>query len=119
MSVLRPILRRVVAFLARNRFHRDPAHDPLPPKAAGESPPPVHADERTIRRVMEAELGGTSSSASRAAYLRGDNPGGLHRGGRGPAPVHPRGGDDLAPHLVLDLSEPILDTAPPSSVSFR
>lgn len=68
---------------------------------------------------MEAELGGTSSAASREAYLRGENPGGLHRGGRGPAPVHPRGGEDLAPHLTLDLSEPILENTPPSSAGYR
>lgn len=45
----------------------------------------VHADERTIRRIAEAELGGKSSEESRQAYLRGDHPGGLHQGGGGPA----------------------------------
>ena len=46
---------------------------------------PAHADERTIRRVAEEQLGGTSSQESREAYLRGDHPGGLHEGGHGPA----------------------------------
>lgn len=49
---------------------------------------PAHADERTIRRVGEAQLGGTSSEASREAYERGENPGGLHQGGKGPLPIH-------------------------------
>jgi hypothetical protein len=57
---------------------------------SGESAParPEHADERTIRRVGEAQLGGMSSEASREAYARGDNPGGLHHGGTGPLPKH-------------------------------
>jgi hypothetical protein len=45
-----------------------------------------HADERTIRRTAEAELGGVSSEESREAYLKGENPGGLHHGGKGPVP---------------------------------
>src|SRR6267378_1481095 len=45
-------------------------------------PTPSHADERTIRRMGEAELGGSSSEKSREAYERGENPGGLHRGAR-------------------------------------
>jgi hypothetical protein len=56
-------------------------------------PHDTHADERTIRRIAEDELGGTSSDDSREAYLRGDNPGGLHQGGHGPAPKE-RGVDD-------------------------
>jgi hypothetical protein len=50
--------------------------------------PSEHADERTIRRVGEAQLGGMSSAASREAYERGENPGGLHHGGAGPLPKH-------------------------------
>ena len=38
----------------------------------------AHADERTIRRIAEAELGGISSEESVARYARGENPGGLH-----------------------------------------
>jgi hypothetical protein len=51
-------------------------------------PTQAHADERTIRRAGEAELGGRSSEESRAAYERGDNPGGIHHGGRGPETPH-------------------------------
>ena len=51
-----------------------------------------HADERTIRKVAEEQEGGISSAASRTAYERGENPGGLHHGGTaGTAPPH-RGG---------------------------
>ena len=50
----------------------------------GAESPPEHADERTIRRVGEAQLGGMSSEESREAYLRGENPGGLHHGGKKP-----------------------------------
>jgi hypothetical protein len=58
---------------------------------------PAHTDEATIRHTAEAQLGGTSSSESRDAYLRGDNPGGLHRGGHGPAPRKQGSeGDDAA-----------------------
>lgn len=39
---------------------------------------PAHADERTIRRIAEAERGGLSSKESAARYMRGENPGGLH-----------------------------------------
>jgi len=48
----------------------------------------VHADERTIRRAAEAQDGGVSSQESRAAYERGENPGGLHRGGKRPHMPH-------------------------------
>ncbi|HKQ70614.1 MAG TPA: hypothetical protein VJT73_14810 [Polyangiaceae bacterium] len=47
-----------------------------------------HADERTIRRRAEVELGGTSSEVTREAYERGDLPGGLRRGGKGPETPH-------------------------------
>jgi hypothetical protein len=58
---------------------------------------PEHTDEATIRHTAEAQLGGTSSSESRDAYLRGDNPGGLHRGGHGPEPrKHGSDGDEAA-----------------------
>jgi hypothetical protein len=50
-----------------------------------------HADERTIRRMAEAERGGTSSRESWARYLRGENPGGLHhKAVRREGPEHPR-----------------------------
>jgi hypothetical protein len=64
---------------------------PVSGEAMPERPPerPLeHADERTIRRVGEAQLGGMSSEQSRAAYESGENPGGLHHGGTGPLPKH-------------------------------
>jgi hypothetical protein len=88
MRSLPPILRRVFAFVSRRasewRARRSRRHS----QYSAEAPPNVqpHADERTIRRIAEDELGGKSSSESREAYLRGDNPGGLHQGGHGPAP---------------------------------
>jgi hypothetical protein len=39
---------------------------------------PDHADERTIRRVLEEQHGGISSEESDARYASGENPGGLH-----------------------------------------
>jgi hypothetical protein len=36
------------------------------------------SDERTLRRVAEAQQGGLSSQESAARYARGDNPGGIH-----------------------------------------
>jgi len=41
-------------------------------------PAPMHADERTIRRIAEAQRGGLSSEESAARYARGENPGGRH-----------------------------------------
>lgn len=50
---------------------------------AKEEPPESHApwqaDERTMRRVAEAEAGGISSQESAARYARGENPGGTHQ----------------------------------------
>ena len=79
---------------ARKLFHRErlvtrrTAGEPTGPETPAmriEAPsPPEHADERTIRRVGEAQLGGMSSEESRDAYLRGENPGGLHHGGKKP-----------------------------------
>lgn len=50
---------------------------------AKEEPPASHApwqaDERTMRRVAEAEAGGISSQESAARYARGENPGGTHQ----------------------------------------
>lgn len=39
---------------------------------------PEHADERTRRRMAEAEHGGVSSEEGTERWLRGENPGGLH-----------------------------------------
>jgi hypothetical protein len=52
---------------------------------------PVHADERTLRRIAEAERGGLSSKESAARYARGENPGGLHhKAVRHEGPEHQR-----------------------------
>ena len=80
-------LRRVIAFTTRRigEWRAKRRHAAYAPNASRPTrSQQVHADERTIRRAAEAELGGTSSEESRDAYLRGDNPGGLHHGGRGP-----------------------------------
>jgi len=63
------------------------------PRPAGAPSVGRHADEHTIRSVAEAELGGRSTSASREAYVKGENPGGLHQGGKGPHYPH-RGQSD-------------------------
>jgi hypothetical protein len=39
---------------------------------------PSEADERTIRRIAEAQSGGISSQESDARYESGEHPGGLH-----------------------------------------
>jgi hypothetical protein len=39
---------------------------------------PKTADERTMRRIAEAQAGGMSSEEGRARWERGDHPGGLH-----------------------------------------
>lgn len=75
------LMRRVKsALLARRR-----------PTLARRRPTPEHADERTIRRMAEAERGGASSRESSARYERGDNPGGLHhKAVRREGPEHAR-----------------------------
>src|SRR5689334_8710569 len=60
-----------------------------------------HTDEATIRHMAEAQLGGMSSAESRNAYLRGDNPGGLHQGGPGSAAVK-RGDEEESIDLLRD-----------------
>jgi hypothetical protein len=44
------------------------------------------ADEKTIRRIAEAQAGGISSAESDARYARGENPGGLHHKAQRPPP---------------------------------
>jgi hypothetical protein len=61
-------LARLVAAYRRRRRLREPAGPPTP----------QHADERTARRVAEAQSGGVSSAESAARLARGENPGGLH-----------------------------------------
>ena len=60
---------------------------------AGPRPVP-HADERTIRRIAEAQMGGVSSQESDARYQRGENPGGIHQ--KAPPP----------PEVQLDPEDP-------------
>jgi hypothetical protein len=98
MSILRSIQHRLVsiATLLVDRKTRAPydrsSLGPLPSRndlrsaGRGEADkPPAHADERTIRQIGEAQLGGLSTEESRAAYERGENVGGLHHRGKGPA----------------------------------
>ena len=50
-----------------------------------------HADERTLRRVAEAERGGISSEESAARFARQENPGGTHhKAPRREERAHPR-----------------------------
>ncbi|MCC6554645.1 MAG: hypothetical protein IT372_16830 [Polyangiaceae bacterium] len=60
--------------------------------------PAWHADERTMRRVAEAEHGGLSSEESAARFARHENPGGTH----GKAPVREEG----PPHERPEQEEP-------------
>jgi len=74
------MMRMKSAVLARRR-----------PPPVRRRPTPEHADERTIRRMAEAERGGSSSRESSARYERGENPGGLHhKAVRRDGPEHPR-----------------------------
>jgi hypothetical protein len=53
--------------------------------------PPPAGDERTARRIGEAEHGGLSSAESAARFERGENPGGTHRKAvHREGPEHPR-----------------------------
>lgn len=47
---------------------------------------PKVADERTMRRIAEAQAGGMSSDEGRARYERGEHPGGLHGKAERPPP---------------------------------
>jgi hypothetical protein len=47
-------------------------------RATKQPAPPAPADERTQRRMAEAEHGGVSSAESAARWARGENPGGTH-----------------------------------------
>jgi hypothetical protein len=52
---------------------------------------PDVADERTMRRVLEAQYGGISSQESAERYARGENPGGTHhKAVRRDGPEHQR-----------------------------
>ena len=74
-------------------WHRAPARQqgaPAPTQRSGQSGP-AHADERTIRRMAEAERGGLSSQQSAALYASGQNPGGTHhKSVRREVPEHQR-----------------------------
>jgi hypothetical protein len=106
------VLRRIVSFAARRigdwRSQRRGSSD-LGASSSRARPHENHADEATIRHMAEAELGGMSSAESREAYLRGDNPGGLHRGGRGPRSAK-RGDEEES----IDLVRETLTSAPQS-----
>ena len=58
-------------------LHPRTRHTALPEHAQSSSIS-AHADERTIRKIAEAQVGGVSSEENRLAYERGDDPGGLH-----------------------------------------
>jgi hypothetical protein len=71
-------------------WHRTPARQQSAPTTV-RRPAAAHADERTIRRMAEAERGGLSSQESAARYARGENPGGMHhKSVRREVPEHQR-----------------------------
>lgn len=47
---------------------------------------PKTSDERTMRRIAEAQAGGMSSQEGRARYEHGEHPGGLHGKAKLPLP---------------------------------
>jgi hypothetical protein len=64
---------------------------PPEPEGSRVARPPVGGDERTARRLAEAEHGGLSSAESAARWERGENPGGTHhKAVRHDGPEHPR-----------------------------
>jgi hypothetical protein len=93
-KVVKKIARRLED-LARAYLQAD---EPRPRARAGETgrpSVPVHADERTLRRMAEAERGGISSAESAARWQRGDNPGGMHhKSVRREGPEHLRPSQD-------------------------
>lgn len=50
----------------------------LGPRRPSERRAPVVADERTMRRIAEAQAGGISSAEAAGRWRRGENPGGIH-----------------------------------------
>jgi hypothetical protein len=91
LNALDWIVHKLEAVLARGRERR-----PSASAARRTGGAPVHADERTMRRVAEAQAGGMSSEESAARYARGENPGGLHQkeAHRGEGRLHQRPGDE-------------------------
>jgi hypothetical protein len=72
-------------------WHRTPARQQSAPTTVRRPRASAHADERTIRRMAEAERGGLSSQESAARYARGENPGGMHhKSVRREVPEHQR-----------------------------
>jgi hypothetical protein len=59
----------------RAQQRREPTEAPAAP---AEGAPPRTSDERTQRRMAEAQHGGISSAEGSARWERGENPGGLH-----------------------------------------
>jgi hypothetical protein len=58
----------------------------------------ARADERTARRIAEAQRGGVSSAESAARWAAGENPGGLHhKAVRRESPERPRPTDEEPP----------------------
>jgi hypothetical protein len=111
MNPIPRVLRRILAFASRRSGEWRERRGQRRSSSARDVPSTVaphesHADERTIRRMAEDELGGTSSAESREAYLRGENPGGLHHGGHGPneaaGPDDDQGVDPMADTLTAN-----------------
>jgi hypothetical protein len=80
------------ALLRRARLRRART---APRAPHGTQTTPAHTDERTARRIAEAQRGGVSSAESAARWAAGDNPGGLHhKAVRRDSPEHPRPTDE-------------------------
>jgi hypothetical protein len=100
MNLIPRVLRRVVSFAARRASEWRAGRRPQAQASRAASSSnghlrQAHADEATIRHMAEEQLGGKSSAESREAYLRGEQPGGLHRGGPGSAAVKRGDEEDL------------------------
>ena len=68
----------LTSYLSKRKRSSSPESSPQSSPVSQSSSTSAHADERTIRKMAEAQVGGVSSEESRLAYERGDNPGGLH-----------------------------------------
>jgi hypothetical protein len=63
---------------------------------------PTTADERTMRRIAEAQAGGMSTEEGRARYESGEHPGGLHGKAERPPPDL-ESFEDEEPHDRLEI----------------
>jgi hypothetical protein len=90
-KLMKKVVRHVEEFVLACLHAAERLQGRTAPTAGRPSRALKHADERTWRRIAEAEHGGTSSAESAARWERGENPGGTHRRSVRPeGPTHPR-----------------------------